>query len=61
MIILKINMTANQNFYSKTVIVEFIKYKTEDVNEDFSSYKKVFDVSNHSTKSKCLSFKQISQ
>ena len=54
-------MTANQNFYSKTVIVEFIKYKTEDVNEDFSSYKKVLDVSNHSTKSKCLSFKQISQ
>ena len=46
MITLKINMTANQNYYSQTLI------KTEDVYEDFSSDKEMFDFSNYSTKSK---------
>ena len=40
-------MTANQNhYYSQTLI------KTEDVYEDFSSDKEMFDFSNYSTKSK---------
>ena len=42
MITLKINTTATQNY----------EIKTEDVCEDFSSNKEMFDFSNYSTKSK---------
>ena len=50
MITLKINMTTKSKLlFTDTDIYEI---KTEDVYEDFSSNKKMFDFSNYSTKSK---------
>ena len=48
---IKINITTNQNYYSHTDSLMY-EIKTEDVYEDFSSNKKMFDFSNYLTKSK---------
>ena len=52
MIALKINVTTNQKYYSQTPDDLLYETKTEDVYEDYSSDKKIFDFSNYSAKSK---------
>ena len=43
-----------QDCYSQTLIVLMYEIKAEDVYEDFSSDKEMFDFSNYSTKSTIL-------
>ena len=45
-------MRTTQDYYSKTLVVYTLMYeiKTEDVYEDFSSNKEMFDFSNYSAK-----------
>ena len=43
---LKINMVATQDYYSQILIVK-TEIKTEDVYEDFSNDKEMFDFSNY--------------
>ena len=50
MITLQINMVTTQDYYSLTLIVWCMKFKTEDAYEDFSKGKKMFDFSNYSAK-----------
>ena len=47
-------MTTHQKYYSQTPDTDSLMYEieTEDVYEDFSSDKEMFDFSNYSTKSK---------
>ena len=52
MITLKISMLTTQDYYSLTLIVWCMKL-TEDVFEDFSKHKEIFDFSNYSAESKC--------
>ena len=52
MITLKINVTINQNHYSRKLMYEI---KTEDIYEDFSSDRQMFDFSNYLTNSKYYS------
>ena len=44
-------MTTNKNYYSQTLSLMY-EIKTDDVYEDFSSYKEMLDFSNYSTQSK---------
>ena len=49
MILSRMNITKNQNYYPQTLMYEI---KTEHVYEDFLSDKENFDFSNYSNKSK---------
>ena len=52
MITLKINMTTKSKLLFTDTDSLIYEIKTEDVYEDFSSSKKMFDFSNYSTRSK---------
>ena len=52
MITFKINITTNQNYYSRDTDSLMCQIETEDVYEDFSTNKEMFDLSNYSSKSK---------
>ena len=52
MIILKINMVIVQDYFSQTPDSLMYEVKTEDVHEDFSNNKEIFDFTSYATKSK---------
>ena len=53
MITLKINMVATQDYYSLTLTLTLMyQIKMEDVYEDFSKDKEMFDFRNYSAESK---------
>ena len=53
MIILKINMVIVQDYFSQAPDSLMYEVKTEDVHEDFSNNKEIFDFTSYATKSKC--------
>ena len=52
MIILKMNMVIVQDYFSQTPDSLMYEVKTEDVHEDFSNNKEIFDFTSYATKSK---------